>query len=229
MTASNRGGAGAQISDRQPTEMELLLPFHAAGTLSGHDARRVDAAIAHDADLARQYQQVQSEYAETILLNENLGAPSARAMQKLFAAIDVEPAHTLSQPYNPMRTISAFFSALSPRTLATSAFIGAIALLLQAGVIGVLVKNLVGGSIQTASYQPQPTAGTFALVRFVPDANIDDISQLLRSYDGTIVSGPQAGMFRIKFGEKVLSKQDAAELLMRIQGEKIVNLVVSAE
>ena len=34
---------------------------------------------------------IREEYAETIHLNESLGAPSARAMQKLFAAIDGEP------------------------------------------------------------------------------------------------------------------------------------------
>ena len=76
------------IVDREPTELEGLLPFHAAGTLSAGDARRVEAALARDPDLARQYAVIQDEYAETILLNESLGAPSARAMKKLFDAID---------------------------------------------------------------------------------------------------------------------------------------------
>ena len=44
-----------------------------------------------DPELARQYAVIREEYAETIHLNESLGAPSARAMQKLFAAIDGEP------------------------------------------------------------------------------------------------------------------------------------------
>ena len=76
-------------------------------------------------------------------LNESLGAPSARAMQKLFAAIDAEPARKPSAvaAVSPTR-FAGFFASLSPRTLAWSASIGALALLLQAGVIGaVLMKN----------------------------------------------------------------------------------------
>ena len=43
---------------------------------------------------------IREEYAATIDLNENLGAPSARAMQKLFAAIDAEPQHQPSSSLN---------------------------------------------------------------------------------------------------------------------------------
>ncbi len=59
---------------------------------NARDARRVEEALARDPELAKQYAVIREEYAETIDLNESLGAPSARAMQKLFAAIDGEPA-----------------------------------------------------------------------------------------------------------------------------------------
>ena len=36
-------------------EIEQLLPWHAAGTLSRRDAQRVEQALQNDADLARQY------------------------------------------------------------------------------------------------------------------------------------------------------------------------------
>ena len=32
--------------DQEPSEIELLLPFHATGTLNARDARRVDDALA---------------------------------------------------------------------------------------------------------------------------------------------------------------------------------------
>src|SRR5262249_43587216 len=70
--------------------IEALLPWHAAGTLSRRDADRVEQALAGDRELARHYDLVREERAETIRLNETLGAPSARAMEKLFAAIDAE-------------------------------------------------------------------------------------------------------------------------------------------
>ena len=137
-----------KMLDQEPSEIEMLLPFHAAGTLNARDARRVDEALASDPDLARQYAVIREEYAETIHLNESLGAPSARAMQKLFAAIDGEPVRKPSLSTNLSARISEFFTRLSPRTLAWSASLGAVLLLLQAGVIGaVLMKN------QTASFQ----------------------------------------------------------------------------
>jgi len=73
-------------------EIEKLLPWHAAGTLSRRDADRIERALAGDRELARRYELVRQELAETIHLNETLGAPSARAMEKLFAAIDAEEA-----------------------------------------------------------------------------------------------------------------------------------------
>src|SRR5258708_33225912 len=128
------------ILEQEPGEIEMLLPWHAAGTLHARDVRRVDEALARDPELAKQYAVIQEEYAETIHLNESLGAPSARAMQKLFAAIDGEPARNPSASLNLSARIWEFFAKLS--TLAWSASLGAAALLLHACVIGaILVKN----------------------------------------------------------------------------------------
>src|SRR2546428_685006 len=74
-------------------DIETLLPWHAAGTLSRRDAERVEQALAQDAELARRYELVREELAETIHLNETLGAPSARVAQRLFAAIDADSAN----------------------------------------------------------------------------------------------------------------------------------------
>jgi len=73
-------------------EIEGLLPWHATGTLTLRDTDRVEQALASDRELARRYDLVCQELAETTRLNEALGAPSARAMEKLFAAIDAEEA-----------------------------------------------------------------------------------------------------------------------------------------
>ena len=79
--------------ERERQEIESLLPWHAAGTLSRGDADRVERALADDRELAQRYELVREELAVTIYLNDALGAPSARAMEKLFAAIDTEDAH----------------------------------------------------------------------------------------------------------------------------------------
>src|SRR3982075_4529481 len=116
--------ASKKMLEQDPSDVEMLLPWHASGTLNARDVRRVDEALARDPELARQYAAIQEEYAETIDLNESLGAPSARAMQKLFAAIDGEPARKPSASLNLSARISAFFARLSPRTLAWSASLG---------------------------------------------------------------------------------------------------------
>jgi hypothetical protein len=78
------------MNEKERHEIEALLPWHAAGTLSRRDADRVEQALAEDPELARRYDLVRQELAETIHLNETLGEPSARAIEKLFAAIDAE-------------------------------------------------------------------------------------------------------------------------------------------
>ena len=226
-----------KMLDQEPSEIEMLLPFHAAGTLNARDKRRVDEALAGDPDLARQYAVIQEEYAETIHLNESLGAPSARAMQKLFAAIDGEPVRKPSLSTNLSARISEFFSRLSPRTLAWSASLGAVALLLQAGVIGAVLMKNQPASFETASLSLNQTSAPLtrdlgaavpprALVRFTPEARFADITALLDNYQASIVDGAKGGMFRLQFG-KAMSKDEAASLLTRLQREKIVSLAVA--
>jgi hypothetical protein len=153
MAASNKA------LDQEPGEIEMLLPWHAAGTLNARDARRVEEALARDPALARQYAVIREEYAETIGLNESLGAPSTRAMQKLFAAIDAEPERKPSTSARLSAGISEFFGRLSPRTLAWSASLGAVVVLLQAGVIGAVLMRSQPTSFQTASLDaPEPAA-----------------------------------------------------------------------
>ena len=224
-----------KMLEQEPSEIELLLPWHAAGTLNARDAKRVEEALARDPALAKQYVAIQEEYAGTIHLNESLGAPSARAMQKLFAAIDAEPARQPSAWSNFSARFFGFFAGLSPRTLAWSGSLAALALLLQAGVIGaVLVKNQ-SATFETASLSNNepvtrglgPEAPPRALVRFAADARVADITALLDSYQAAIVDA-RGGLFRLQFGNKALPKDEVASLMAKLQGEKIVSLAVAA-
>ncbi|WP_314949851.1 hypothetical protein [Bradyrhizobium cosmicum] len=223
-----------KMLEHEPSEIELLLPWHAAGTLNGRDARRVEEALARDPELAKQYAVIRGEYEETIHLNESLGAPSARAMQKLFAAIDAEPARaSTSLPLSAR--IATFFSTLSPRTLAWSASLGAIALLLQAGIIGAVLMKTQTATFQTASLsvgapitrELGAAAPSRALVRFTPEARVADITALLDSYQASIIGDAKGGMFRLQF-DKAMSQDELASLLSRMQREKFVNLAVAA-
>ena len=229
--------ASKVVLDQEPGEIEMLLPWHAAGTLNARDARRVDEALARDPELAKQFAVIREEFAETIDLNESLGAPSPRAMQKLFAAIEAEPERKPSVSSRVSGGFSEFFAKLSPRTLAWSASVGAIALLLQAGVIGaVLMKNQTS-TFQTASLDMTEKSGPITrdlggaapprlLVRFTPDARVADITALLDNYQASIVDGAKGGLFRLQFGNGAMGKNDVAALVSKLQKEKIVSLAV---
>src|SRR5690242_2983225 len=184
-----------EAPDRQEIqEIEELLPWHAAGTLSRRDAQRVEQALARDPELARRYALVRDELGETIHLNETLGAPSARALEKLFAKIDAEPARRQAS-LNLGNRISEFFASLTPRTLALASGAAALAILVQAGFIaGVMLNETKTGGYQTASAPATaPDAGTFALIRFAPQASADEITKFLEANKLSIASGPMAG------------------------------------
>ncbi|MGN6115299.1 MAG: hypothetical protein ACTHN2_07260 [Nitrobacter sp.] len=234
MTAANK-----KIVEDTPGDIEALLPWHAAGTLNARDTRRVEEALSRDPALATQYAVIRDEYAETISLNENLGAPSARAMQKLFAAIDAEPVQSVATTRSLSARISGFFADLSPRTLAAASAIGAL-VVVQAGVIGTMMtRDEVGHSFQTASYQAPgapltrgldvDSSGPQALVRFAPEARMSDINAFLDAYHASIVSASKGGMFKLQFGGKPTDAKSVADLMSRLQGEKIVNLAVPAQ
>ncbi|GAB1715635.1 MAG: hypothetical protein NTAFB05_06770 [Nitrobacter sp.] len=235
MIAANKKVAGA--AEASPGDIEALLPWYAVGTLSARDTRQVEQALARDSALARQYAVIRDEYAETISLNESLGAPSARAMQKLFAAIDAEPARHVATSRGLSARISQFFAALSPRTLAATGAVGALVVVLQAGVIAAMLARDDGShSFQTASHSTEnpPTtrglttaSGPQALVRFAPDARMSDISTLLDAYQATVVSVSRGGLFQLRFDGR--ATKDTGDLISRLQSEKIVNLAVPAQ
>jgi hypothetical protein len=153
-------------------------------------------------------------------------------MQKLFAAIDAEPARSGSFSLNLPARLSGFFARLSPRTLAAVAALGALALLLQAGVIGAVLMQSQSG-FRTASFsaaeRPGSEGKTTALVRFAPDAKMSDITSFLDSYHASIVDGAKSGMFRLQFGDKAMSKDEIAALMDKLQQEKIISLAVTAQ
>jgi len=215
------------------SDIEELLPWHAAGTLSRRDSQRVDEALASDPELARRYALVREELGETILLNESLGAPSGRAMKKLFAKIDAEPARKPALSLNLGARIAEFFASLTPRTLAWSASAAAIAILLQAGLIaGIVIKDHgTGGGYETASApSTDPGVGAFTIIRFAPQASSDDITRFLEANKLQIASGPAAGgLYKVRVSMTGLPKADLARIVKKLQENKVVGFIATTE
>jgi anti-sigma factor RsiW len=184
-------------------EIESLLPWHAAGTLSGAEAARVEAALARHPELARQLALVREEMAETIHLNETAGAPSAQAMERLFAAIEAEPARRRRPERGGFaRRLLAVFASLTPRQLAFSAGAAAVVLLLQAGIIAAMLTGQRQVATQVAAPAAGEDPGRFALVRFTPEASARDIAAVLEANRVSIVDGPRpGGLYRVRIAE----------------------------
>jgi hypothetical protein len=212
-------------------ELEELLPWHAAGTLSRRDAQRVEDALARDPELARRYALVREEFGETIHLNETLGAPSARVMDTLFEKIDAEPARRPAARLNLAARFSDFVASLTPRTLAIASAAAVLALILQAGVITGVLLNERGGNYQTAS-APATTAadGSYAMIRFAPQATAADITAFLDANKLVLAGGPApGGMFRVRVAVTGIPKAELARIVKQLQQDKTVEFAAAVE
>jgi hypothetical protein len=228
--ASERQGAERERADRQ--EIEALLPWHAAGTLRRRDRHRVDEAIKSDPELARHAALVREEMAETIRLNEMLGAPSARATQRLAAAIDAEETgrRGLVSPLVLASRLAGFIAGLSPRTLALATAAAVLAIAIQGFLLlGVITKP--HSVYQTAAVEEGgKTRGAFALVRFVHQASAAEITRFLEHYQATLVDGPKAGgLYRVKVAMSALAKEELARIVARMQSEHVIEFVAPSE
>jgi anti-sigma factor RsiW len=205
-------------------DIEALLPWHAAGTLSRRDAQRVEEALTSDHELAREYAQVRDELAETIRLNETLGAPSVRAMERLFAAIEAEAPRQQSRSLNIGARLAEFIAGFSPRTLAVAASAAALALVLQAGVItAVLVSDQPHFGTASSGPTVEEREGATAFIRFSPQTTAGDITKFLQTNKGTTVEGPKAeGLYQIRVMAGDKSKEELARITKQMQQDKLV-------
>lgn len=222
-------------NEYEASEIELLLPWHAAGTLNHRDTQRVEAALASDPELARRYELVREELGQTIELNESLGAPSARAMHDLFAKIAAEPARPPALSIKFGAQVREFFANLSPRTLAWSASAAALAIILQAAVIGGIVWK-DNGAAGTAQYQTASVPasvggeGSYALIRFQPQASAAAIDRFLENSGLSLAGGPTAGgLYRLQVAATKLPHKDLARIVSELQKDKVVGFIAATQ
>jgi hypothetical protein len=193
------------INENERRDIEALLPWHAAGTLSRRDAQRVEAALETDQELARQFALVREELGETIHLNETLGAPSARAVDRLLAAIEAEGTKGRKRTFDLAAFIAERLTLFSPRTLAWSAVTPVLAIVLQVGLLARLYINEPGSEVpsayRTASAPTRSLGpiGSYALIGFTPHASAADVTKFLEVHKAAIMDGPiHGGLYRIR-------------------------------
>jgi hypothetical protein len=208
---------------REPTELETLLPWYAAGTLRRRDRQRIEEALRNDADLARQVELVREEFSETIHFNETLGAPPPRVLDRLMASIDAETdAARKRVPGAIAGWLTGYFANLSPRTLAMAASFAVLAIALQGFM---LVDIFTKPQSQIADYglSAEHRGGMFATVRFVRQANAGEITNFLQDYQATVVDGPTpGGVYRVRLGMASLAKEELMRIVQRMRKERVV-------
>jgi len=214
-------------------EIETLLPWHAAGTLSRRDREKVERAIANDSELARHLTLVREEQQETIHLNESLGVPSARAMEKLFAAIEAEGAPApVRRSFDLVGRLSGFISGFAPRTLAYGAAAAAVILLLQSAM---LIEVAFNKGQQDTVTSPQLAGAEMpsnyhARIRFSPQATSAEIITFLNAHSAEVIIGPRNnGSFDIRFTGDV-SNAEIIRKVQRMQSEtKVVEFIATKQ
>jgi hypothetical protein len=226
----------SKISEDPDNDLEALLPWHAAGTLDRRDAERVERALATDRDLMRRFILAREELTGTIHLNESLGAPSARAMEKLFATIDAEPMRKPEVSFDLAGQIASFIASFSPRTLVLATVAGALAIVLQAGLIttsliihdssAAVAKREIVSRTQVASVEVGD--GKLVAIRFAPTADMGQITAFLLASGASMIDGPIAGgIYKIRLSETGKAKEDHIKLIQAQSG--IVDFIATVQ
>jgi len=208
-------------------EIEALLPWYAAGTLSAEDARRVEDALARRPELQASLRLAREDREETIALNERLGAPGAAAWEKVLAGVQAAPRNPgLASRLSAWLGLGA--DRGSPRW-AWAAGAAAVVILAQGAAILALLPHSNGPAYQTASESAAVTDGAEVLVAFAPDARLDQIGAWLDAHHARIVEGPRGGgMYKVRVGDKRLSKEEMAALVAELSKAPFVRTVLPA-
>jgi hypothetical protein len=216
------------MTPNEREELETLLPWHAAGTLSPADAARVEAALAADPELARHFAVVREEMSETIHLNEALGVPSAQTLDKLLAAIDTEPRRYPRAALGGW--VARLLGATSPRTMAWAATIAVLLIVLESGALTTMLLSERGSTYETASVPVAPTVSrgltisSHVLIRFTPGATAAEITQFLEANKASVVDGPKpGGIYRLRVA--VTGGDQLTRAVQAMQGSKLVAFV----
>jgi hypothetical protein len=228
--AQQTGAQDIQAQNIAAHEIEALLPWHAAGTLNRRDAERVNGALSADSELARRFALVREELNETIHLNESLGAPSTRCMERVFAAIDAEGAKAPARrSFDFVGRIASFMSSLSPRTLAYGAGVACIAIAVQGAVLtGVVMTDPSSQGPELASAETEGGVPQ-AVVRFSARATVSDITRFLDAHKVTVIDGPRnKGFYTLRLSDEALAPTEVAKMIRDMQNEtNIVELIAS--
>jgi hypothetical protein len=103
---------------------------------------------------------------------------------------------------------------------------------MQAAVIAAVVVKEQGSS-SGPELASAPSEGSYAVVRFAPQATANDITNFLGAYKATVVEGPLnmgGQLYRIRLSETKLPKEEVGKIVRQMQSEsKVVDYIAAKE
>jgi hypothetical protein len=221
-------------TDPKRVELEELLPFYANGRISAADKARVEKALATDLELAQRLEIIREDMAETILLNESLGGPSPRVLDRLMAGIDAEPhqqALLARARGGLLGWLGGWLAAQPPRRLAYASAAALVLIAIQGvALTSYVLRGGARGGFETASAPGAQASDRYVLLSFAPDARAGDIAGFFKRYDASVVDGPRAnGFFKVRIGGASLTPAQVDAIAARMKAEAaIVSFVAPA-
>lgn len=214
-------------NQEEPGEIEALLPWYVAGTLSEAETHAVGAALRTDPQLALQRGRIEEERAEAIGAVETVVPPSSRMAERLFAEIAAD----LHQEAEAERSwlerlgsrLSATLGSLAPSRLGLAAVAGILAVFVIGGAVGsLLTRQVIPDIYQTASGPGIAVSqGAFALIAFDPAARADRIAIILSVNGASIVDGPRPGaIYRIRIGPSAMTETARRDAIAKLAADK---------
>jgi anti-sigma-K factor RskA len=206
--------------------IEALLPWYAAGTLDPREAKRVEEALARRPDLRASLEIVREDRDETIALNQALGAPAPAVWTRVLAVAQAEARKPSLK--TRLAALVGLGAESHPRRLAWAGAAAAIVIALQAATILSLLPAAKGPGYRTASQASATPEGASVLVTFAPDARLDQVGLWLQQHHASIVDGPRGGLYRVRVGDKSLTKDQIAALAAELAASPLVRMVLPA-
>lgn len=203
------------LSDAE--EIEAMLPWLVAGTLSRADAARVTRYLETHPEAAAHVALAREERDAAISSNEMIGVPSPANLDRLMASVANTPrtrSLSVPSPASVWEKVAGFISGFSPKAIGFAAAAAALILVAQAATIGLLMKRDTGSGYQTASGGPATvTDGVQALVVLQPGVTSGTLTGALMELRASVIDGPKAGgIYRLRIAAE---KADAASAIAK--------------
>jgi hypothetical protein len=114
--------------------------------------------------------------------------------------------------------------------MAWTAAAAAVIVVLQAGVITRMALQPRDGGSETASFETASapvtrglSIGSYALVRFAPQASMAEVNKFLDDRNAAIVDGPKpGGIYRVRVAQGSVSRQELGRLVKEMEAAKSI-------